>query len=188
MSMRRTFLRSIFDAMDVDGSGSVSADELIEYSDDLGLDGMTPLRVRKMIDEADTDGDGEVDFDEFCVVRFFLFTRASMCIVRRHLSSTCCSSGTLPAVCLPVLYRDTQAMETSKKWQGCITPSLLTLHTQFLDEADGAIAMVDGLLGGLRRQVAEQTPMRIGAHPLSTTSHRVCVRTNGACVGACKRR
>ena len=61
-------LRELFDAIDSDGSGSISADELLKYSDMVDLDGMTPARVREMMGEADTDGDGEVDFDEFVEV------------------------------------------------------------------------------------------------------------------------
>ena len=61
-------LKKIFDAIDTDESGMITADELLAASDQLDLDGITPARIKKMMKEADTDGDGGVDFDEFVEV------------------------------------------------------------------------------------------------------------------------
>ena len=66
--MKRKQLKKIFDAIDTDESGMITADELLAASDQLDLDGITPARIKKMMREADTDGDGGVDFDEFVEV------------------------------------------------------------------------------------------------------------------------
>jgi len=60
----RAELRRVFDTYDVDGSGSVSTEELtaIVAAADLGL---SPSEVQRIVNAADTDRSGEVDFEEF---------------------------------------------------------------------------------------------------------------------------
>lgn len=53
-----------FHRIDVDGSGSLSPDELRDVMHELGED-MNETELEAMISEADHDGDGEIDYDEF---------------------------------------------------------------------------------------------------------------------------
>ena len=61
----RDALRPVFDKFDVDGSGSVSTDEMTRMVKQLKMD-LSPEKIRKMMVEADPDMSGEVDFEEFC--------------------------------------------------------------------------------------------------------------------------
>ena len=63
----RTKLKAVFDACDKDGSGSVSADEMLQVCSSLQL-GITNEELREMIKAADADSSGEIEFDEFMVV------------------------------------------------------------------------------------------------------------------------
>ena len=58
-------LRYAFDALDVDGSGTVSADELKVASCNLG-EKLSNAEVDAMLALVDNDGSGEIDFEEFC--------------------------------------------------------------------------------------------------------------------------
>ena len=68
----RARLRSLFDRVDTDGSGTVSTSELAELCSTLNLD-LTRRQVKKMLQEADEDNSGSLDFEEFVVA----FTRQS---------------------------------------------------------------------------------------------------------------
>ena len=54
-------LRELFSQIDVDGSNSLSATELLQFGDQLGL---SKVQVNQMLAEGDDDGDGEIDFEE----------------------------------------------------------------------------------------------------------------------------
>ena len=58
-------LRELFSQIDVDGSNSLSASELLQFGDQLGL---SKGQVNQMLAEGDDDGDGEIDFEEFCLL------------------------------------------------------------------------------------------------------------------------
>jgi hypothetical protein len=60
----RDELRPIFDAIDADGSGAISVDEVRALVGRLQL-GIGGERVTQMVAEADADGSGELEFDEF---------------------------------------------------------------------------------------------------------------------------
>lgn len=60
-------LREAFSVYDIDGNGSISADELMEIMRSLG-DSCSISDCRKMISGVDTDGDGSISFDEFKVM------------------------------------------------------------------------------------------------------------------------
>lgn len=57
-------LKKWFDCFDSDGSGTISADELIDPLLSLGL-AKDVKEVQKMIQEVDDSGDGELEFEEF---------------------------------------------------------------------------------------------------------------------------
>ena len=59
--------REIFNLVDRDGGGSISAAELGELMDTLGIDA-SPEEVEAMIMEIDEDGNGDIDFEEFVAV------------------------------------------------------------------------------------------------------------------------
>ena len=63
----RAKLRPIFDRFDLDGSGSVSTDEMGKMVRALKMD-MSPEQLDQLMKDADPDGSGEIDFDEFVVV------------------------------------------------------------------------------------------------------------------------
>ena len=59
--------REIFNLVDRDGGGSISAAELGELMDTLGIDA-SPEEIEAMILEIDEDGNGDIDFEEFVAV------------------------------------------------------------------------------------------------------------------------
>jgi len=58
-------LEARFRAVDVDGSGAISADEMRAYIAKLFGAGVDPAMINGIMQAADTDGNGEVDLDEF---------------------------------------------------------------------------------------------------------------------------
>lgn len=60
-------LRDAFSVYDIDGNGSISAEELHEVLRSLG-DDCSIAECRKMISGVDCDGDGSISFDEFKVM------------------------------------------------------------------------------------------------------------------------
>ena len=60
----RAELRKVFDTYDVDGSGSVSTEELAAIVAAADLD-LSPSEVQRIVTAADSDRSGEVDFEEF---------------------------------------------------------------------------------------------------------------------------
>ncbi|KAI8538715.1 hypothetical protein RHMOL_Rhmol09G0125600 [Rhododendron molle] len=60
-------LREAFSVFDVDGSGSISAEELLNVMRSLGEE-CSIAECRKMISGVDRDGDGMIDFEEFKVM------------------------------------------------------------------------------------------------------------------------
>jgi calmodulin len=59
--------REIFNLVDRDGGGSITAVELGELMDTLGIDA-SPEDIEHMIKEIDQDGNGDIDFEEFVAV------------------------------------------------------------------------------------------------------------------------
>jgi calmodulin len=59
--------QEIFNLVDRDGGGSITAAELGELMDTLGIDA-TPDEIDAMIKEIDQDGNGDIDFEEFVAV------------------------------------------------------------------------------------------------------------------------
>eukprot|EP01083_Nonionella_stella_P106859 308800_1 len=60
-------MKEIFDEFDVDGGGSIDADELQDALTKMGIN-KTMDEVNELIEEIDEDENGEVDFDEFKVM------------------------------------------------------------------------------------------------------------------------
>ncbi|KAK6931634.1 EF-hand domain [Dillenia turbinata] len=60
-------LRDAFSVFDIDGNGSISAEELQSVMKSLGED-CTVAECRKMIGGVDCDGDGMINFEEFKVM------------------------------------------------------------------------------------------------------------------------
>lgn len=58
-------LRAAFNLCDTDGSGTISAKELLHAMNDILGENMTMAEIQAMIKEADSDGSGEIDFEEF---------------------------------------------------------------------------------------------------------------------------
>ena len=58
-------LKKAFTAIDANGDGVISKDELATLLKGLGEDVGDDV-VTEMMNLADTDGDGKVNFDEFC--------------------------------------------------------------------------------------------------------------------------
>ncbi|CAG5122912.1 unnamed protein product, partial [Candidula unifasciata] len=63
-SSKEEELRDVFKFVDIDGSGSISADELQQMMVNLG-ERVTKEEVMDMMREIDMDGDGQIDVDEF---------------------------------------------------------------------------------------------------------------------------
>ncbi|KAG2451434.1 hypothetical protein HYH02_004032 [Chlamydomonas schloesseri] len=64
--------RSAFNALDADGSSTVTTDELFTHLHVLGTRA-TKTELKSMISQIDNDGDKRVDFDEFVVFMVFAF-------------------------------------------------------------------------------------------------------------------
>ena len=57
-------LRAVFDTLDIDGSGAIGVEELVDPFIALGL-ADTVMQVQAMVDKVDDDGSGEIEFKEF---------------------------------------------------------------------------------------------------------------------------
>ena len=64
---RQKELRAVFDAIDVDGGGTLDVDEFTEAMKKLGGD-LTEDQARKIFREADTDGSMDLDFEEVGII------------------------------------------------------------------------------------------------------------------------
>lgn len=62
-----TNLKDAFSVYDIDGNGSITAEELFEVLKSLG-DECSLAECRKMISGVDSDGNGTIDFEEFKVM------------------------------------------------------------------------------------------------------------------------
>lgn len=62
--MTEEAIRAQFQALDKDGNGVVSAEEIREVLTALG-DRLSDEDVNEMIRDVDTDGDGQVNYEEF---------------------------------------------------------------------------------------------------------------------------
>ncbi|KAJ0038769.1 hypothetical protein Pint_22390 [Pistacia integerrima] len=62
-----TNLKDAFSVYDIDGDGSITAEELFEVLKSLG-DECTLAECKKMISGVDSDGNGTIDFEEFKVM------------------------------------------------------------------------------------------------------------------------
>ncbi len=58
---------SVFRAIDEQGNGYITSDELRQIMNHLG-EYIPPEEINDIIGELDTNGDGQIDFDEFCTV------------------------------------------------------------------------------------------------------------------------
>eukprot|EP00352_Strombidinopsis_acuminata_P008117 CAMPEP_0176365708 /NCGR_PEP_ID=MMETSP0126-20121128/20668_1 /TAXON_ID=141414 ORGANISM="Strombidinopsis acuminatum, Strain SPMC142" /NCGR_SAMPLE_ID=MMETSP0126 /ASSEMBLY_ACC=CAM_ASM_000229 /LENGTH=75 /DNA_ID=CAMNT_0017722835 /DNA_START=442 /DNA_END=669 /DNA_ORIENTATION=- len=58
-------LKTAFDAIDIDGNGGITFEELVSYSK-ASNSGSTEEELRAWMDTADVNGDGEINFQEFC--------------------------------------------------------------------------------------------------------------------------
>ncbi|KAE8703417.1 hypothetical protein F3Y22_tig00110469pilonHSYRG00002 [Hibiscus syriacus] len=70
-------LKLLFKVFDRDGNGFITAAELAQSMEKLGLS-LTVEELTEMIMEADTDGDGKISFEEFS----YAITSASLIILR----------------------------------------------------------------------------------------------------------
>lgn len=59
--------KAAFDLLDVDGSGSIGAEEIFEFFQDIGNE-LPYEEVMEIIKKIDYDGSGELDFEEFISV------------------------------------------------------------------------------------------------------------------------
>ncbi|EER13481.1 centrin 3, putative [Perkinsus marinus ATCC 50983] len=73
----RKMLRTYFDALDDDGSGSIDVSELEEVMVALGL-AEKPSDVEKMVANIDEDGSGEIEFHEFLSIVFKSLIRGDL--------------------------------------------------------------------------------------------------------------
>ena len=65
--MRNDYMRTAFNMFDMDGSGSIERQELIQILQSEDMAGVVPKdELIKYMNEVDTNGDGEIDFEEFC--------------------------------------------------------------------------------------------------------------------------
>jgi Ca2+-binding EF-hand superfamily protein len=61
----RRFFKTVFNAIDLDGSNSLDSDELMRFAGLLHVK-MSVEEAVSSIAEIDTDGNGTIDFDELC--------------------------------------------------------------------------------------------------------------------------
>eukprot|EP00434_Breviolum_minutum_P028903 symbB.v1.2.025565.t1/scaffold2413.1/size174923/6 len=59
-------MRELFEAIDLDGGGSISSRELIQALTTKGPEPMEAEEVKKVLGRIDKDGDGKMNFKEFC--------------------------------------------------------------------------------------------------------------------------
>merc|ERR1712117_454888 len=60
-------IREVFNVLDIDGSGFISAKELKQVMTDLG-DNPSDSEVEELMRYADIDGDGKVSYEEFVTI------------------------------------------------------------------------------------------------------------------------
>ena len=66
---REAALRKLFAALDTDGSGYITADDLRKLIDEAGFgDDVSDDEIKELINRVDTAGDGRVSFEEFLAV------------------------------------------------------------------------------------------------------------------------
>eukprot|EP00435_Cladocopium_sp_Y103_P017725 s2766_g4.t1 len=61
-------MKELFEAIDLDGGGSISSRELIQALTTKGPEPMEAEEVKKVLGRIDKDGDGKMNFKEFCKI------------------------------------------------------------------------------------------------------------------------
>ena len=59
-------MREAFKAIDTDGNGFITREELKEFLNSLPIEKVTEEEVDEVMKAADKDGDGTINFEEFC--------------------------------------------------------------------------------------------------------------------------
>ena len=88
-------LRQVFDAVDVDGSGTITADELLLVLQETGESHRSPSDVRAMMSALDVDGDGTVRWLRWLHSLIQCHYPASHCDPLTHCcpATDCCCCG-----------------------------------------------------------------------------------------------